>query len=65
MPFRGFKKLDIHPQHQPFTNQRPWAIAGLVLAIVFLIFVFCAYCAYEKTKSNQKEKIKSNVQGGF
>jgi amino acid transporter len=33
---------------QPLVNQKPWAIAGVLLAVVFLLFVALTYYKYSK-----------------
>jgi hypothetical protein len=43
METRRFKKLDINLPRQPIVNQRPWLIAGFLLAIAFLIATVLLY----------------------
>ena len=43
-----FQKLPIDLPRQPVVNQRPWWIAGLVLAILIMLFAAWSYFAYKK-----------------
>lgn len=44
MPAKKFHKLDVDLPHQPLVNQRPWLVAGLLLASIILIAIAYAYC---------------------
>jgi hypothetical protein len=43
MGTRRFKKLEINLPRQPIVNQRPWLIAGFLLAVAFLIATVLLY----------------------
>jgi hypothetical protein len=43
-----FRKLHIHLPRQPIINQRPWWIAGLLLAFIILLFAAWSYYAHKK-----------------
>lgn len=40
---KDFRKLDADLPRQPITDQRPWLIAGFMLAFVILVIAVCAY----------------------
>jgi len=44
----GFRKLKVHLPRQRLVNQRPWWIAGLLLAIAILFFAAWSYFAHKK-----------------
>ena len=43
-----FRKLHVRLPRQPVVNQRPWWIAGLLLAFIILLFAAWSYYAYKK-----------------
>ena len=43
-----FRKLRVHLPRQPLVNQRPWWIAGLLLASIILLIAAWSYYAYKK-----------------
>lgn len=47
-----YKKLTVDLPRQPLVNQRPWSIAGWVLAIVFLLAAVYTYF-HEAKKSSR------------
>jgi hypothetical protein len=44
---RKLRKLKMDVPLQPLTDQRPWFIAGLLLAFVVLIFFLFAYLKHK------------------
>jgi len=45
----GFRKLNVRLRRQPLVNQRPWWIAGLLLAtIILLLAVWSYYHSHKK-----------------
>jgi hypothetical protein len=42
-----FRKLNIDLPIEPIINDRPWALAGLLCALAFIIIVAYAYLQYK------------------
>jgi hypothetical protein len=42
-----FRKLNIDLPLEPVTNDRPWFVAGVLVAIAFLIFVGYAFLKHK------------------
>jgi cbb3-type cytochrome oxidase subunit 3 len=49
MKLRKFRKLHINLPRQPVVNQRPWFIAGLLLAVIFLLIAAWMYYSHKKS----------------
>jgi hypothetical protein len=43
-----FRELKVQLPRQPIVNQRPWWIAGLLVAFIFFLFAAYSYYAYKK-----------------
>jgi hypothetical protein len=43
MPAKKYRKLHLNLPRQPLVDQGPWMIAGVLLAVLFLLVVVCAY----------------------
>lgn len=57
-----FKKLRMYLPRQPLANQRPWQIAGLLLAAAFLLFAAWSYFNYNKNQCLPHGQQKSNFK---
>jgi len=44
----NFRKLHVDLNREPTINQRPWFIAGWLLAVAILIFAIWGFYAYKK-----------------
>jgi len=42
-----FRKLDIELPIEPITNDRPWAIAGMLCALAFVMIVAYAFLKHK------------------
>jgi H+/Cl- antiporter ClcA len=51
-----FRELNVELSRQPLVNQRPWWIAGLLLAFIFLLFTMWNYCFHKKRDAVIPEK---------
>jgi hypothetical protein len=60
MKSSAFQKLNINLSRQPLSNQRRWLIAGLLFAIIILLFTAYSYFAHKKysTFPDQPKKIR-------
>ena len=57
MEKREFRKLRVYVPRQPIVNQRPWLIAGLLLAFLVFSLAVCGYLSYKK---NAAPPVKQN-----
>ncbi len=48
MSYQGFRKLNLDLPRQPSVDQRPWMVAGLLLA--FIILLMSAYAYFDNMK---------------
>lgn len=61
MPSQKFRKLDIDLPRQPLFDQRPWMVAGLILAVVILLM--CAYAYFHNV--NEQGSAEQQEQNSF
>jgi hypothetical protein len=56
MASHRFRKLDINLPRQPVRDQRPWFVAGILLAFIILIVTGYAYVRYNNIASINQAK---------
>ncbi len=54
-----FRKLRVRLPRQPLVNQRPWSIAGLLLALIILLIIIWSYYAHKKSLLLPEKQVKS------
>jgi hypothetical protein len=57
-----FRKLRVHLPRQPLVNQRPWWIAGLLLALVILLVVAWSYYTHKKPLLLPEKQVKKALK---
>ena len=45
---KKIRKIPVHLPRQPLVNQRPWLMAGLLLALSILLMIIYNYIIYAK-----------------
>ena len=60
METKTFQKLNVNIPRQPLKNQKPWMVAGMLLAFVILIFTAYAYFSYRKQSKILLERTDLN-----
>ena len=53
-----FRKLRVHLPRQPLVNQRPWWIAGVLLAFIILLIMVYSYMAHKKRSASPEQQNK-------
>lgn len=57
-----FKKLGVDLPRQPLSDQRVWQVAGLLFAILFLLFTLFAYLDYRNEPSSFQPMNVNNAE---
>ena len=57
-----FRELEVHLPRQPVVNQRPWWIAGLLLAFIILLCAAWSYFVHKKRLELPEEQRKISVE---
>jgi type VI protein secretion system component VasF len=57
-----FRKLHVHLPRQPLVNQRPWWIAGLLLAFIILMVAAWSYYTHTKRTTLSEGQRKINYE---
>jgi hypothetical protein len=57
-----FRKLRVRLPRQPLVNQRPWWIAGMLLAFIILLFAVYSYYAHKKRSASPKWQKKISFE---
>ncbi len=61
MPSQKFRKLDIDLPRQTLFNQRPWLVAGLILAFAALLMIAFAYFERNKKMPSPRQQQENGL----
>ncbi|MEP7232642.1 MAG: hypothetical protein ABI691_20445 [Ginsengibacter sp.] len=61
MPSQKFRKLDIDLPRQTLFNQRPWLVAGLILAFTVLLMIAFAYFERNKKMPSPRQQQENGL----
>jgi hypothetical protein len=57
-----FKKLEVELPRQPLSDQRRWAIAGLILAFLITLFTLYSYIDYRNDSTSFQQMNGNNSE---
>ena len=63
MDRREFRKLRVYLPRQPLVNQRPWWIAGMLLAFIIVLIAAYGYLKHKKNFTTPDGQKKITFEG--